>query len=115
MEEIKELKVEQNERLISFDVVALYPSVPQNEALDILEEKMKEDATLKVKTPIPAERMMKLFRTCLERTYFVFNNQLYQQIDGLAIEASSSVFLAEIFKQLLEKRALTTFSNPPET
>ena len=54
MEEIKELKVEQNEKLISFDVVALYPSVPQNEALDILEEKMKEDATLKVKTPIPA-------------------------------------------------------------
>ena len=58
---------------------------------------------------------MKLFRTCLERTYFVFNNQLYQQIDGLAIGASSSDFMAEIFMQRLEKRALTTFSNPPET
>ena len=47
-------------------------------------------------------------------TYFVFNCQLYKQIDGLAIGKSSSVFLAELFMMHLEKRALETFTNPPK-
>ena len=36
------------------------------------------------------------------------------QIDGLAIGASSSVFLAEIFMIKLERKALATFANPPD-
>ena len=58
---------------------------------------------------------MMLFRTCLKKTYFSFNSKLYVQIDGLAIGASSSVFLEEIFMMRLEKKALMTFINPPET
>ena len=100
--------------MISFDVVALYPSVPQEEALNVFEECLKNDSELKSKTNIPVQDLMKLFRTCLKKTYFVFNNQLYQQIDGLAIGASSSVFLAEVFMMRLERRALQTFANPPD-
>ena len=72
------------------------------------------DPELKTKTPIPAEELMDLFKICLKRTYFVFNSQLYVQVDGLAIGASSSVFLAEIFMIRLERKALTTFASPPD-
>ena len=52
----------------------------------------------------------------LEEDIFCIQLQtIYQQIDGLAIGASSSVFLAELFMMRLEKKALRTFAHPPET
>ena len=115
VDKIQSMSIPNNHKMISFDVVALYPSVPQEEALEVFEECLMSDVELKSKTNIPVKDLMKLFRTCLKRTYFVFNNQLYQQVDGLAIGASSSVFLAEIFMMRLERRALQTFANPPDT
>ena len=111
VDKISTRKIKEGHKLISFDVVALYPSVPQDEALQLFEEQLDKDENLKKKTPIPANKLMKLFRTCLKRTYFVFNRKLYQQIDGLA---SSSVFLAELFLMRLERKAMETFANPPD-
>ena len=114
VDKIKPLIVDENKQMISFDVAALYPSVPQDQALNILEEYLQNDQDLKTKTPIPADELMDLFKIVLKRTYFVFNSQLYVQVDGLAIGASSSVFLAEIFMMRLERKALTTFASPPD-
>ena len=114
VDRMQSMSVPETHKMISFDVVALYPSVPQEEALNVFEECLKNDSELKSKTNITVRDLMKLFRTCLKKTYFVFNNQLYQQINGLAIGASSSVFLAEIFMMRLERRALQTFANPPD-
>ena len=114
VDKLKDLKIPENQKLISFDVVALYPSVTQEEALKVFEEELLQDRELKTKTPITASKLMKLFRTCLKKTYFVFNRTLYLQIDGLAIGASSSVFLAELFMMKLERSAIESFAHPPE-
>ena len=95
--EIGTIKLNKGHKLKSFDIVALYPSVPQDEALQLFEDELNRDENLNKKAPIPAKELMKLFRTCLKRTYFVFNQIMYQEIDGLAIGASSYVFLAELF------------------
>lgn len=60
-----------------------------------------------------AESVIALFRLCVQKTYFVFNKKLNIQIDGLAIGASTSGFAADLFMERLEKRALTTFIEPP--
>ena len=114
VDKIGTMKLKEGHKLISFDVVALYPSVPQDEALRLFEDELVQDENLNKKTPIPAKELMKLFRTCLKRTYFVFNQKMYQQIDGLAIGASSSVFLAELFLMKLEITAMESFANPPD-
>ena len=59
------------------------------------------------------ENVIKLFKICVQTTYFVFNKKLYIQVDGLAIGASSSGPAAELFMVRLEARALSTFLNPP--
>ena len=43
VESIKDMKVEDDEILVSYDVTALYPSVPQNEAIDIIHEILSGD------------------------------------------------------------------------
>ena len=45
---------------------------------------------------------------------FVFNQKMYQQIDGLTIGASSSVFLEELFLMGLERGPMQSFANLPD-
>ena len=60
------------------------------------------------------ESVIKLFKLCVENTYFTFDTEIYQQIYGLAIGASTSGFAAaDIFMEELEKKALNSFSDPP--
>ena len=49
VESIKDMKVEDDEILVSYDVTALYPSVPQNEAIDIIHEILSGDENLREK------------------------------------------------------------------
>ncbi len=111
---IKDLRVEVDEVLVSYDVTALYPSVPQDEAIEIIRHIMMEDQDFAKKTTMKAESVIELFRICVKTTYFAFNKKLYQQIDGLAIGAASSGFAADLFMEKLEGKALSTFVSPPE-
>ena len=113
-ETIKDLVVEEGEILVSYDVKALYPSVPQDEAIEIIYEKLKEDQTLHKRTSMSAESITQLLRLCVKYTYFMFDNEISQLIYGLAIGASTSGFAADIFMERLEERALNSFSNPPK-
>ena len=113
-ETIKDLVIEENETLVSYDVKALYPSVPQDEAIEIIYKRLKDDANLHKTTLMSAESIVQLFKLCVQNTYFMFDNEIYQQTYGLAIGASTSGFAADIFMEDLEKRALSTFSHHPK-
>ena len=76
---------------------------------------MISDDNLEKKTRMKPDSVIKLFKTCVQTTYFIFNGRLYKQVDGLAIGASTSGFAAELFMQRFESRALNTFANPPST
>ena len=111
---IKDLRVEGDETLVSYDVEALYPSVPQLEAIDIFHQLMLADPNLANKTPLTANNIISLFKLIVKTTYFMFNRKLHKQIDGLAIGASSSGFAADLFMEKLEKKAISTFIEPPK-
>ena len=99
---IKNIKVEEGETLVSYDVTALYPSIPQEEAIDIISQKLLQDNSLKKRTGMTPHHIIELLRICVNNTYFVFNIKLYMQKNGLAIGASTSGFAAEIFMEKIE-------------
>ena len=84
---IKDVKLEADETLVSYDVKAMYPSIPQKEAVSITKDLLYRDNDLKNKTSMKAESIISLLEICIENTYFMFNKKLYLQIDGLAIGA----------------------------
>ena len=114
VESIKDLKVEEDEILVSFDVTALYPSIPQKKAIELVKDLLMRDENLAKKTKITARNLVELYEICVKQTYFVFNKKLYQQISGLAIGAATSGFAAEIYMCRWETHALETFIRPPK-
>ena len=113
MNRVKDLKILPDETLVSYDVVAMYPSIPQDRAIDIVYQKLVNDTDLIDKTKMTPTEVIELLQICVGEVYFVFNNKIYIQIKGLAIGYSSSGFTADIFMETIETRALQTFINPP--
>lgn len=113
VESIAHLKIQEDETLVSYDVAALYPSIPQTEAINLVHQKLCTDDDLSQTTTLSAENITKLHKICVSQTYFIFNNQLYAQKHGLAMGASTSGFTANIFMEQLETTALSTFIEPP--
>ena len=112
VDKCKNIKVAEDETLVSYDVTALYPSVPQEEAIQVFNHELMNDNNLEQKTKMRPESVVKLFKTCVETTYFIFKGRLYKQIDGLAIGAPTSGFAAELFMQRFKKKALNMFTGP---
>merc|ERR1712048_806441 len=91
----------------------MYPSIPQEKALDMVYQKLINDDNLIEKTKITPKDIIELLKICVSEVYFVFNRKLYTQIRGLAIGYSTSGFTADIFMETIETNALRTFINPP--
>ena len=70
--EIKGLQVENDEELRSFDVTALFTSVPVDEALVVIQDRLNTDTTLSDRTLFTTDDISMLLRLCLKCTYFVF-------------------------------------------
>ena len=69
---IKDTKLTDEEIWISHDVVALFPSVPVDEALQIIENRLKNDVTLHRRTALDPDDIMELLRLVVNTTIFTF-------------------------------------------
>ena len=56
--------------MVSFDVNALFTSIPIDLAILAVEKAITEDPILNTKTYLDIEDIMKLTKFCLETTYF---------------------------------------------
>lgn len=99
--EIKDLG--NDDLLISFDVKALFPSIPVKEALKYLEEwLMEQESTPKWKTRV--KQYVRLAELCMEENYFMFRDKYYKGTKGVTMGNPLSGFISEIFMARMEQR-----------
>ena len=72
-------ELEDDEVLISFDVVSLFTSVPIDLALKVVRDQLEHDETLVECTYLDSENVS-LLDLCLNATYLQFQNVVYQQV-----------------------------------
>ena len=111
---IKKLKcvtVEDDEIMASFDVTALFTNVPIRESLDIIEQRLKEDETLKDRTILSVAQIIRLLECCLTTTYFLFNGKFYTQTEGSAMGSPVSPHVANLFMEHFEVKAIGSFNH----
>ena len=113
VEQVKHINLAPGECLSSYDVSALFSSVPVDPALKVIKDLLEKDPTLKERTVLPVEDITLLLEFCLNNTYFSFQGQFYEQVKGVAMGSTVSPFVANLYMECFEQKALSTAPHPP--
>ena len=98
--------------LSSYDVIALFTSVPVYLALGIFKDLLEKDSTLKERTVLSVEDILLLLEFCLKNTNFSFQGQYYEQVEGVAVGSPVSPIVAYLYMEYFEQKALITATHP---
>ncbi|CAM9923772.1 unnamed protein product, partial [Heterosigma akashiwo] len=101
---LKGVKLSRNSRLVSFDVKALYPSIPVKKALEVVRQKLEEDETLPERTPWSPAQIVELLEICLETHFKTIDGRIFTQSDGTPIGKSISGPIAGIYLNWFEEQ-----------
>ena len=113
VDKIQDLEVPPGQKLISYDVTALFTSIPVPDAIEAVQLKLSADDTLSERTSLSIDKILELLKFCLDTTYFVYKNQLYKQKRGAAMGSPVSPIIANLYMEVFEERALSTAPHPP--
>ena len=91
---------------------ALFTSVPIDPALNIIKDLLDKDNTLKERTVMEVGDIILLLEFCLKNTYFSFQGQFYEQVEGAAMGSPVSPIVANLYMEYLEQKALSTVPHP---
>ena len=111
-DEIKKIKLEGGECIMSYDVAALFTSIPVKSAIEVIKKKLEQDTELHQRTTMSTQNILDLLEFCLCNTYFLFQGQYYEQTQGEAMGSPVSPVLANLYMEAFEDRALSTAVNP---
>ena len=100
VEKLSSLSCQPSDILVSFDVVSLFTMVPINDALNRIADIFPDDIT-------------GLFKHCLTTTYFQYNHEFYEQLDGVAMGSPISPVIANFYMEYFEEKALNTAAKKP--
>jgi hypothetical protein len=93
----------------SLDVVALYTSIPPQDAITSIIDKLEYN--LFNYYGLRTDDIKELLEVVLRNTYLQFNGHTFLQVKGLAMGSSVSGILAIVFMDYLEKKALLSFTH----
>ena len=112
-EYVQSLKVGPEEELRSYDVSALFTSVPVDKALEIIRKRLQDDITLPNRTPLSPDDVIAVLDKCLKGTYFLYKGEYYLQIHGAAMGSPVSPIVCDFYMEDFEQRALPEATDPP--
>ena len=102
MDDLLDIPLKQGITFASFDIENMYPNIPTNELIPII-----ETISLSNQLDVNTTELVKITHTVLEQSYFSFRNKNYSQTTGLAMGTPSSAALSEIYIQHLEHTKIT--------
>ena len=112
VEQVKHITLAPGECLSSYDVSALFTSVPVDPALNIIRDLLDKDHTLKERTVLAVNDIILLLEFCLKNMYFSFQDQFYEQVEGVAMGSLVSPIMVNLYMEYLEPKTLSTVPTP---
>ena len=112
VEQVKNIKLQPHECLVSYDVKALFTSVPTKSAVNIIKQLLEDDKELQQRTTMTVQNIICLLEFCINNTNFIFQGNYYEQTEGAAMGSPLSPIIANIYMEAFEKQAISTAPHP---
>ena len=112
-EDIRKAHADKETTMVSFDVVSLFMKVSLKEALGCISHLLATDETFEKRTSIPPDAICQLTELCLRATYFLFEDQFFEQVDGAAMGSPLSPIVVNLYMENLERAALLSAKLTP--
>ena len=81
---MRDITIDSDESLVSFDVTSLFTNVPIGEAIDVIRDRLREDEDLTERTPLSPDRIAELLGLCLKSTYFSYGGEFMNRRHGIS-------------------------------
>ena len=112
VERVSKVSLQPGECLCSYDVTALFRSIPVDPALNIIQGLLEQGTSLCNRTVLLVQNIVQSLGLCMHNTYFSFQGQFYEQVEGTALWSLVSPIVANLYMEHFERRALSTATNP---
>ena len=108
-------RVEEDEVLVSFDVVSLFTRIPTNLSVQVACQRLQDDPSLSEYTSLTPGETVSLLELCLNATYVYsrHSSTYYQKIHGTAMGSPVSIVVVDLVMADAESRALSVHPQPP--
>lgn len=111
-DKIKNLTIKDDERLCSFDVVSLFPSIPVDLALKIIEDRWNE---ITIHTDMSKSLFLNILKFCIkDNRYFKYDGKIYAQKKGLPMGSPASPIVADIVMEKLLDTCIGNLTKKPK-
>ena len=114
IESIKGIHLSEDQCMVSYDVKALFTSVPTKKACIIIRQRLEEDLELHQRTSLSIDDIISLLEFCITSTYFSFHGKFYEQVEGAAMGSPLSPIVANIYMETFEVEAIRSAPSPPK-
>ena len=114
VEQLKNLTINHDECMVSFDIISLFTKIPVDVAETVALERLKKDGTLDDRSDLTLTDIMTALNLCLDNTYLYFLGKFYRQMFDVAMSSPISVKIANLIMEDVEEGAMSTFLNPPK-
>ena len=113
IQQINGIHLNPGQCMMSYDVKALFTSLPTKPATNIIKKLLEQDHELQHRTPMTVESIICLLEFCLNSTYFMFQGKYFEQLEGAAMGSPISPIVANLYMENFEVEAIRSASYPP--
>ena len=108
---MQNLDIDRNVFMCSFNVSSLFTNVPLDETIKICSEALYNQ--FNSRPVIPKDVFVELMKSATSSVKFSFNNTIYKQTDGVAMESPLGPALANIFVGYYEEKLFSQTQKSP--
>ena len=112
-QQLKGITLQANENIVSYDVSALFTSVPIDPVINIIRRKLELDQKPHLRTSMSVVQIISLLEFCLKTIYFQFQGRFYEQLQGTAMGSPISPIVANLYMEDFENNTINTAECPP--